>query len=93
MGNKEAVRNRQNTTDFKLEAVRLAGSIGGNPASKRLGVPQSTIANWVRLGKAGKLDDIPAGAAPVRRPLAELEAEDARLRTQDPMFERYHSEE
>ena len=80
MGNKEAVPNRQYTTEFKLEAVRLAGSVGGNPASKRLGVPQSTIANWVRLGKAGKLDETAAGAAPVRRPLTELEAENARLR-------------
>ena len=80
MGNKETAPNRQYTAEFKLEAVRLAGSIGGNPAAKRLGVPQSTIANWVRQGKAGKLDEAPGNTAPARRPLTELEAENARLR-------------
>jgi transposase len=38
MGKKE-VQDRQYTDEFKIEAVRLAESIGGNQAAKRLGMP------------------------------------------------------
>ena len=48
MGKKEAVPNRRYTEEFKTEAVRLALSTGGNSAAKRLGIPQSTMAHWVR---------------------------------------------
>ena len=41
MSKKESVPNRQYTEEFKVEAIRLADSIGGNAAAKRLGVPQS----------------------------------------------------
>ena len=78
MGKKEPVPNRRYTGEFKLEAVRLAGSIGGNAAAKRLGIPQSTMTNWVRRSKAGALGEIEA--TPARRPVSELEAENARLR-------------
>ena len=46
MSKKEPVPNRQYTEEFKFEAMRLAESIGGNAAAKRLGVPQSTVTNW-----------------------------------------------
>jgi transposase len=78
MGKKELGRNRQYTEEFKIEAVRLADSIGGNAAGKRLGIPQSTVTNWVRRRKAA--------GPPVRessgvsRPVSELEAENMRLR-------------
>lgn len=78
MGKKESVPNRQYTGEFKAEAVRLAGSIGGNAAAKRLGIPQSTMTNWVRHSKAGTLNE--SEGAPTRRPVSELEAENARLR-------------
>lgn len=78
MGKKESVPNRQYTDEFRIEAVRLAGSIGGNAAAKRLGVPQSTMTNWVRRSKPGTLGEIEA--TPVKRPISELEAENARLR-------------
>ena len=78
MAKKEAVPNRQYTDEFKVEAVRLAESIGGNAAAKRLGIPQSTLTNWVRRSKAGTLGGIEA--TPTRRPVSELEAENARLR-------------
>ena len=78
MGKKEPVPNRQYTDEFKTEAVRLAESIGGNAAATRLGIPQSTITNWVRRGKAGTLIDVEAVGP--RRPVPELEAENARLR-------------
>ena len=70
MGKKESVPSRQYTDEFKAEAVRLAGSIGGNPAAERLGIPQSTMAHWVRRSKAGTLSL--ADASPVKRPLSDL---------------------
>jgi len=78
MGKKEAVPNRRYTEEFKTEAVRLALSTGGNAAAKRLGIPQSTMTNWVRRSREGAVAS--GGAVPVKRPVSELEAENARLR-------------
>jgi transposase len=47
MSKKESVPSRRYTGEFRVEAVRLAASIGGNAAAKRLGIPQSTITNCV----------------------------------------------
>ena len=83
MSKKESVPNRQYTEEFKVEAVRLADSIGGNAAAKRLGVPQSTVTNWVRNRKTGRQRSAPVAAESTvmaRRPVSELEAENARLR-------------
>ena len=80
MARKEAVPNRQYTAEFRQEAVRLAESIGGNAAAKRLGVPQSTVTNWVRRARDGGLQEPQGEGAPVRRPVSELEAENSRLR-------------
>lgn len=74
---KESAPNRQYTDEFKVQAVRLAESIGGNPAAKRLGIPESSLGNWIRLSRAGKLK---ADNGPVKRSASELEAENARLR-------------
>lgn len=76
MTKKEPVPNRQYTGEFKVEAVRLAESIGGAAAAKRLGIPLSTMTNWARRSKAGTLGE----ATPARRPVSDLEAENARLR-------------
>lgn len=83
MGKKGLVPNRQYSEEFRIEAMRLAESIGGNAAAKRLGVPQSTVTNWVRRSKDVRpaLEPPPQGlSAPVRRPVSELEAENTRLR-------------
>lgn len=80
MGKKEAVPNRQYTPEFKLEAVRLADSIGGSEAAKRLGIPDSSIWNWIKLSRAGKLSAAADAGQPVKRGPSELEAENARLR-------------
>ena len=83
MNKKESVPNRQYTEEFKVEAVRLADSIGGNAAAKRLGVPQSTVTNWVRNRKTGRQGSAPVAAestSAAKRPVSELEAENARLR-------------
>ncbi len=83
MSKKESVPNRQYTEEFKVEAIRLADSIGGNAAAKRLGVPQSTVTNWVRTRKSGQQGSVPSAPESTlmaRRPVTELEAENARLR-------------
>lgn len=83
MSRKESVSNRQYTEEFKGEAIRLADSIGGNAAAKRLGVPQSTVTNWVRTRKTGRQGSVasaPESTLVARRPVSELEAENARLR-------------
>jgi hypothetical protein len=36
-------KKRQYTDEFKVEAVRLGNSIGGNQAAKRLGIPESSL--------------------------------------------------
>ena len=80
MSKKELVPNRQYTDEFKVEAVRLGESIGGNKAAVRLGIPESSIWNWIRLSRVGKLKAADATGRPVKRSVSELEAENARLR-------------
>jgi transposase len=80
MGKKEWVPNRQYTNEFKGEAVRLAESIGGNQAAKRLGIPDSSLCNWIKLKRAGKLKAGDSAAVAVKRSVMEVEAENSRLR-------------
>ena len=80
MGKKELIANRQYTDEFKVEAVRLAGSIGGNQAAKRLGIPESSLWNWIKLSRAGKLKAAAGATVSVKRSVSEVEAENARLR-------------
>lgn len=76
---RETVPNRRYTDEFKLEALRLAESVGINQAAKRLGMPSSSLGNWVRLKRQGKLTAA-AGATPITGSAAELQAENDRLR-------------
>jgi transposase len=80
MGKKQSVLNRQYTDEFKVEAVKLAESIGGNPTAKRLDIPESSLWNWIKLSRAGKLSTRHAGVVPLKRSATELEAENSRLR-------------
>ena len=80
MKKKELVANRQYTDEFKVEAVRLGESIGGNQAAKRLGIPDSSLWNWIRLSRAGKLKVAEGSTVPMKRSISEVEAENARLR-------------
>mgnify|MGYP001551271919 CR=1 FL=1 len=80
MRKQSSVPNRQYTNEFKIEAVRLAESIGGNEASKRLDIPDSSLWNWIRLSRAGKLKAADGKAGAVKRSVSELEAENSRLR-------------
>ena len=80
MGKKQVVPNRQYTSEFKVEAVRLAESVGGCEAARRLDIPDSSIWNWIRLSRAGKLASNGATAGPIKRSASELESENVRLR-------------
>jgi len=72
MAKSEAVPNRQYTDEFKQETVRLAQSIGGNAAAKRLGVPQSTVTNWVRKASKGVLAESQGDGASLKRPVTRV---------------------
>ena len=76
---KGTVPNRRYTDEFKLAALRLAESVGINQAAKRLGMPSSSLGNWARLKRKGKLTAL-AGATPIPGSAVELEAENSRLR-------------
>ena len=80
MGMKESIPNRQYTDEFKVEAVRLSESIGGGQAAKRLSIPDSSLWNWIRLSRTGTLKAADGTRVPVKRPVMEVEAENARLR-------------
>ena len=80
MGMKASVVNRQYTDEFKVEAVRLGESIGGGQAAKRLSIPDSSLWNWIRLSRAGKLKAADRAGVSVKRSAMEVHAENARLR-------------
>ncbi len=80
MGKKESIPHRQYTVEFKHEAVKLADAVGAGAAAKRLGVPDSSLGNWLRLRKQGKLKGADSGTVAIKRGAGELEAENARLR-------------
>jgi transposase len=70
---KETIPNRRYTDEFKLEALRLAESVGINQAAKRLGMPSSSLGNWARLKRSGKLGELPR-AGPIKGSPAELQS-------------------
>ena len=80
MSKKDGVPNRQYTDEFKVEAVRLGDSIGKSQAAKRLGIPDSSLWNWIKLNRAGKLKAADGVAVSVKRSVTEVEAENSRLR-------------
>jgi transposase len=82
MAKKILVPRREYTLEFKLEAVRLAESVGCTQAVRRLDIPESSMNNWLRLSRAGKLSG-EGTVAVIKRPVGELEAELSRLRREN----------
>ena len=66
------------TKEFREEAVKLVteGGLTLPEAGRRLSLPPSTIGNWVRASKVGKLSDIGKS----QRPLTDMEMELARVK-------------
>lgn len=55
MSTRQLVPNRRYTAEFKIEAARLAESVGCNEASRRLEVPAANIGKWRQLLRTGSL--------------------------------------
>ena len=66
------------TKEFRQEAVKLVMDEGlsWGEAARRLSLPTSTLANWVKAAKAGRLGEV----GKKYRPLTEIEIELARTR-------------
>ena len=66
------------TKEFREEAVKMVmdGGISLPEAARRLSLPPSTLGNWVKAHKAGKLKDIGKNY----RPLTEIEMELSRTK-------------
>jgi transposase len=78
------VPKRQYTNEFKVEAIKLAETVGQHEAARRLGVPVATLGNWSRRSRSAEEIGAAGGgevsAARTARPISELEAENSRLR-------------
>jgi len=74
----EKVPYSKYTKELRLEAVRLVteGGLSSGEVATRLSLPKSTLENWVRAFRAGKLENIGA----THRPLTEVEVELARVK-------------
>ncbi|RJF92560.1 hypothetical protein D3871_28615 [Noviherbaspirillum saxi] len=46
------------TKEVREEAVKLAEAVVASEASRRLSIPLKTLTNWLRISKAGKLEEI-----------------------------------
>jgi transposase len=66
------------TKEFREEAVKMVkdGGMSLPEAARRLSLPPSTLGNWVKAHKAGKLGDI----GKTRKPLTDIEMELARVK-------------
>lgn len=80
----KSVPKRQYTDEFKVEAIRLAETVGQHEAARRLGVPVATLGSWSRRSRGSEGAVQPGArevvAARATRPVSELEAENSRLR-------------
>ena len=66
------------TKEFREEAVKMVmdGGMSLPEVARRLSLPPSTLGNWVKAHKAGKLGDI----GKTRKPLTDIEMELARVK-------------
>jgi transposase len=66
------------TKEFREEAVKMVkdGGMSLPETARRLSLPPSTLGNWVKAHKAGKLGDI----GKTRKPLTDIEMELARVK-------------
>ena len=74
----EKIPQGRYTKEFREEAARMVidERMSAGEVATRLSLPKSTLENWVRAAKAGKLGDIGKN----RRPLTEVEVELARVK-------------
>lgn len=74
----EKIPNGQYSHEFRIEAVKLIieGGLSYPEAGKRLSLPTSTLAGWVKKHKKGQLSDVGKN----RRQLSDAEIEISRLK-------------
>ena len=74
----ERIPNGRYTSEFRLEVVKLVkeGDLSAGEVAKRLSIPKSTMENWVRAEKKGKLSSIGSS----QRQLSDIELELARVK-------------
>lgn len=74
----EKIPRQLYTKEFREQAARLVleERLSVPEAARRLSMSPKTLANWVHWARSGKLRDVGAN----RKPVTELEAENARLR-------------
>ena len=74
----ERIPQGRYTREFREEAARLVLEDGqsAGEVSARLSLPKSTLENWVRAAKAGKLGEVGKN----RKPLTEVEVELAKVK-------------
>ena len=72
------VPNGRYSKEFREEAVKLVveGALSVPEVGRRLSLPPSTLANWIKAYKAGKLTDV----GKTQRPLTDVELENYRLK-------------
>ena len=79
------------TLEFKLEAVRLVESGQSiTDASRSLGIVEQTLANWIKLSRAGKLKEVSGkdGVTVEQMEIARLQAELARVTMERDILEK-----
>ena len=67
--------------EFRVEAVKLVieDKLSWAETARRLSIPVSTVGNWMKAYKAGKLTEV----GKTYRPLTEVEMEMARLKKEN----------
>ena len=77
----ERIPRGRYTKEFREEAVKLVTveKLSVPEAGRRLNLPPSTIGNWLKAQKAGKLGDVGKSY----RPLTEVEVELARVKKEN----------
>lgn len=78
-----SVTHRQYTLELKVEALHLAESAGPAEAARRLGIPDSSLSNWLRLARTGKFPEAGKMVCLIKQPASALEAEVATLRREN----------
>ena len=79
----ERIPNGEYTAEFRSEAVKLVVQEGlsVDQAAKRLSVPKSSLGNWVRASRSGKLAKVGQGQRlPTEMELARLRKELAEVK-------------
>lgn len=74
----KGIPNGRYTKEFRAEAVKLVmeGGMSLPEVARKLSLPPSTLGNWLKAHKAGKLGDV----GKTQRPLTEVEMDLARTK-------------